>query len=243
MPSLNQRMYLVGLKSSKVNMKYKCFCCEKIAASPKGLGQHISKMHRMDPEKYALLTLPLSYCACGNRGRFISICKGWDNWCSNCESKRRSESAKAAWAALRGDAEKYANFRAATSTAVKKQWEMIDQTDRIKNMGIAVKNAISKMTQEERNAKFGWMNDEKITPEKKRQVWEQSLKAWFDNLSDAEKDAFHSNRIAKIIQSEKPFKLRIYDNNLEETVECNKWLLNCKSEFSNLNFNEIFRID
>ena len=144
-------------------------------------------------------------------------------------------------ALLRMNPEKYAHFVNATSIAVKLQWDNKHQANRIKNMGAAVKVAASKMSQKERSVKFGWMNNEKVTPERKRQVWELSLKAWFDGLSEEQKREFHSNRADKIMKSEKQYLRRMYDNNQSSNAKCNAWTLNLyKCDFFKLDFNKIF---
>lgn len=140
---------------------------------------------------------------------------------SDEERARRSEGAKRAKARLREDPAAFAQFKQRTAKAVSAQWQQ-DQTSRVKNMSTAMKAAAANMTAEQRRQKFGWMNAAHVTPEKKREVWCNSLKKWHDTAPRAIMEEMIERRTASIMKANRSD--RVYDNRLPEDHPINAWL-------------------
>jgi hypothetical protein len=111
-----------------------CAICNLTAASPKGLGQHISKTHKMSVDEYVAKAFqPKMCCHCGLVAKVLSISKGFDHWCAKCETERRKSSAIKMRAKLKDNPEKYEQFISKLSATIGWQWEHLDQSKRIEN--------------------------------------------------------------------------------------------------------------
>lgn len=114
---------------------------------------------------------------------------------TEAERKKRSDSAKLARAEQKlEDPEAYARRCKNTSLAMKKQWSEVDQSERVDKMTATVRETVSKMTDQERRDKYGWMNDPSVTSQRKREVWQQSLAKWWDSASEDDKAAIYKKR-------------------------------------------------
>lgn len=219
-----------------------CQICNKAHKTFKGLGQHVNKTHVISSNEYGLKFFKIPKCKCGQNGKFLSITKGFDCWCSNCETQKRSESATKMRQKLLQDPEKQKLFIERLSNAVKKEWRDKDQTERIGNVSKTIRANVAKLSKEEKNKKFGWMNAEHVTKEKKFEVWKNSLGKYWDELSENEKEVIYKKRAltSSTNGKKKPPKEKIsskgkvYDNNFPPNHEINKWALGLKTPFDNL---------
>ncbi len=156
---------------------------------------------------------------------------------SDEERARRSAGAKRAKARLRADPVAFAQFKERTAAAVTAQWRQ-DQTSRIRHMSIGIKAAADALTSEERSVKFGWMNAPQVTPEKKREVWQNSLKKWHDEASPEVMAQMVERRTLSIIKSDRSD--RVYDNRLAEDHPVNAWAL--KHKVKSIALDELFQL-
>lgn len=139
------------------------------------------------------------------------------------ERQRRSDGAKRAKDRLKSDPIAFAQFKTKTAAAVKKQWAEEDQTDRIANISIGKLAACASMTDDERRSKFGWMNAPHVTAQRKREVWEKSLKKWYDETDQAVISEMTARRTESILKTDKA--TRVYDNSLPPEHPINAWAL------------------
>jgi hypothetical protein len=96
------------------------------------------------------------------------------------------------------------------------------------------------MTDEQRKKSYGWMNAEHVTTERKREIREQSLGAWWKNATQQQKDTVIRKRCESIIKSERGH-FRVYDNNLEQNHQSNIWA-HWAPELDTLSLRELFEM-
>ena len=131
-----------------------CKVCGKEYKNNTGLARHIGEHGIPNIKEYFLMFLGVQkYCVvCGLEARFISSVEGFADTCGQSCAMVHYR------ANLRQNEEKFNRFRSKISLAVTKEWAENDQTVRVTNMKATVKENNSKMTEEERKERFGWMN-------------------------------------------------------------------------------------
>ena len=172
----------------------KCKICEHECDDNK-LSNHLWNKHRIVSKDYFIgyLGNGVQKCKyCNNDAKLLDLIRGFHSICQDkkCEHLLRSESAKANKAMLKRNEDKFNRFKERTSLAVKKIWENRTKTgeDEIirKKISKTQKETIATMAIDERKEKFGWMNRPSVTAEKKREIWENSLGKYYENLTDEE---------------------------------------------------------
>lgn len=144
-------------------MNFTCPLCAKISPSAKGMGNHFTRFHGMKSEQLAHHFHTPTTCECGRPGKFLSLTLGFHSWCSNCEARNRSKSAKLMHARIKADPVRYQQFRQKTSDAVRNEWATKDQTQRLANMGPKPRYVVHSDDAEEFIKKMGtvpWTHDE-----------------------------------------------------------------------------------
>lgn len=113
--------------------KFTCPLCGKISPSAKGAGNHFTRIHGVKSADLGHYFHVPTTCACGKPGKFLSLTRGFDTHCADCETRKRSASAKDMHARLKEDGDAFIQFSNRISAAMKKEWQK-DQTVRVKNM-------------------------------------------------------------------------------------------------------------
>jgi len=214
----------------------KCLICDKDIEIGKFLSNHLWNVHKVKSFDYYLNILKKEQekCIyCGNDAKFDNLKKGFYKICSarKCIIKLRSNSAKKSKEKLKADPEKYSIFRERTARAVEQLWKErveIGSDIIIRNkIGTTIKKNNEKLSKEELNLKYGWMNNPKVTPEQKRNVWEVSLGEYYRNLSKEDKQQLYDkikecqdkNNLFQTIHSDDVFLYIDFDPGLNDRLE------------------------
>lgn len=153
------------------------------------------------------------------------------------ERKRRSDGAKRAKARLKANPIAYAQFKERTAKAVAEQWKD-GQITRRENISKSKRAANALMTHEERRAKFGWMNASHVTAERKRDIWEKSLKKWHDTASPEILQDMIARRTESVLRANYKDMVE-YDAALPPDHPTNAWALKIPNPFE---FDKIFEV-
>lgn len=140
-----------------------CAVCSATYKSFKSLSNHINKAHGIKAKEYYdtyIATESEKRCnSCGCPSSFISVSKGYSQYCNKCS---RSIGAKRFRKELKEDKERFEQFSNKVSKNQKKIWtERVEtgESEEIRaRIGKTFSKKVSKMSEEERSIKFGWLN-------------------------------------------------------------------------------------
>lgn len=182
-----------------------CKICNKKYESPMGLARHFTQKHKISSKTYYDLYLKTSETGickadgCNKQTRYVNIVVGYRDFCSErCAAIIHRFN-------LKNNEEKFNSFRDKVSLNQTQIWKNRDDTGEkiiiFNKVSKTSKLNNSKMTVEERNVKFGWLNklQGKERTDKINEILDCSLRKWMNNASPAEKlDRIEKARMTKM---------------------------------------------
>jgi len=152
-----------------------CAVCSTTFKSFKSLSNHISGAHGIRAKEYYdsyIATESEKHCdSCGCTVSFINVRKGYKHFCEKCS---RSIGAKRFRKELKEDEERFEQFSNKVSKNQKNIWaERVEtgESEEIRARSrITFSKTVSKMSEEERSVKFGWLNKIEDPKEKKEAI-------------------------------------------------------------------------
>jgi hypothetical protein len=155
--------------------KNTCAVCDTVFKSFKSLSNHINKAHGISAKEYYdtyIAKESEKHCdSCNGATSFISVSKGYNQYCNKCS---RSIGAKRFRKELKEDTERFKQFSSKVSKNQERIWtERVEtgESEEIRaKIGNTKKETISKLTNEERIERFGWLN--KVEPAERDSIIE-----------------------------------------------------------------------
>lgn len=173
-------------------MTHTCKICNVICKNGFSFGKHLKYTHSINIEKYYYQYVgepPICEICKLNKTKFQSFDTGYSKTCCRkCMGILNRKN-------LKMDKSKFDAFVDKVKINVTKEWALNDQTFRVSRMKKTLNDTISKMTKEEKIAKYGWMN--KISQEEKdhyiRDVGiHKAMLLWWINSTEERKQECYS---------------------------------------------------
>jgi hypothetical protein len=176
-----------------------CLTCGEKCKSPLALARHAKYTHKMTSEEYYNYHFGKKVCSiCKGETKFININVGYTSTCSHvCGGIYHRDE-------LKKDKEKYSIFKNKVSKnmiSLHKNMSEEHKKIRSENSSKNRKLIIDSLTEEQRKEKFGWLN--KLSDDEHNLAVQKitaSLREWWKNASESEKEDVYARRFNTLKQ-------------------------------------------